>query len=109
MAIQHAISFSRHAPPVTIFFFKDSTGAAINLTGYTATLRTCPANNPDSTTTTTTPNANITLGGAAGTIAIAWSGLLSGLSEISSYELHVTTGGVSTLVVDGTLFIGQTT
>ena len=76
--------------------WKDSSGTAVNLTGYTARLQVRATYDSSSTILSLTSAAGITLGGAAGTIAITasatttaaltapWSGV---------YDLELVSGG----------------
>ena len=80
--------------------WKDSTDAAVNLTGYTARMQMRSTYDASATILSLTSSAGITLGGAAGTIAISasatvtaaltapWSGvwdleLVSGSGEVT--------------------------
>lgn len=84
---------------VTTLTWTDSAGALVNLTGYSATLT---IRSVDGTTLTTlTSGSGITLGGAAGTIAIskATAGIAQGYH---TYELVMTSGAsVITTLLEG--------
>jgi hypothetical protein len=85
--------------------WKDSTGAAINLTGYTARLQVRAAYDSSATILSLTSSSGITLGGAAGTIAITASATVTALltapwAGVWDLEL-VSGGGVVTRLLEG--------
>ena len=85
--------------------WKDSTGAAINLTGYTARMQVRETYSSASTVVSLTNGSGITLGGAAGTIAILISAtttaaLTAPFSGVYDLEL-VSAGGVVTRLLQG--------
>jgi len=86
--------------------WKDSTGTAVNLTGYTARLQVRATYDSSSTILSLTSAAGITLGGAAGTIAITASAtttaaLTAPFSGVYDLEL-VSGGGEVTRLLEGT-------
>ena len=86
--------------------WKDSAGTAVNLTGYTARLQVRATYDSSSTILSLTSAAGITLGGAAGTIAITASAtttaaLTAPLSGVYDLEL-VSGGGEVTRLLEGT-------
>jgi len=86
--------------------WKDSSGAAVNLTGYTARLQVRATYDSSSTILSLTSAAGITLGGAAGTIAITASAtttaaLTAPFSGVYDLEL-VSGGGEVTRLLEGT-------
>jgi len=86
--------------------WKDSAGTAVNLTGYTARLQVRATYDSSSTILSLTSAAGITLGGAAGTIAITASAattaaLTAPWSGVYDLEL-VSGGGEVTRLLEGT-------
>ena len=86
--------------------WKDSAGTAINLTNYTARMQVRATYDSSSTILSLTSAAGITLGGAAGTIAILVSAattaaLTAPFSGV--YDLEVVSGGGEvTRLLEGT-------
>jgi hypothetical protein len=85
--------------------WKDSAGTAINLTGYSARMQVRETYSSTSTIVSLTNGSGITLGGAAGTIAIAISAtttaaLTAPFSGVYDLEL-VSAGGVVTRLLQG--------
>ncbi len=85
--------------------YKDSAGTAINLTGYTARMQVRETYSSSSTVVSLTNGSGITLGGAAGTIAILISAtttaaLTAPFSGVYDLEI-VTAGGVVTRLLQG--------
>jgi len=85
--------------------WKDSTGAAINLTGYGARMQVRETYSSTSSIVSLTNGSGITLGGSAGTIAIVISAtttaaLTAPFSGVYDLEL-VSAGGVVTRLLQG--------
>ena len=85
--------------------WKDSAGTAINLTGYSARMQVRETYSSASTIVSLTNGSGITLGGAAGTIAILISAtttaaLTAPFSGVYDLEL-VSAGGVVTRLLQG--------
>lgn len=85
--------------------WKDSAGTAINLTGYSARMQVRETYSSSSTIVSLTNGSGITLGGAAGTIAIVISAtttaaLTAPFSGVYDLEL-VSAGGVVTRLLQG--------
>jgi hypothetical protein len=85
--------------------WKDSAGTAINLTGYSARMQVRETYSSTSTIVSLTNGSGITLGGAAGTIAILISAtttaaLTAPFSGVYDLEL-VSAGGVVTRLLQG--------
>lgn len=85
--------------------YKDSAGTAINLTGYTARMQVRETYSSSSTVVSLTNGSGITLGGAAGTIAILISAattaaLTAPFSGVYDLEI-VSGGGVVTRLLQG--------
>ncbi len=86
--------------------WKDSAGTAINLSGYTARMQVRETYSSTTPIVSLTNGAGITLGGAAGTIAIVISAtttaaLAAPFSGVYDLEI-VSAGGVVTRLVQGT-------
>jgi hypothetical protein len=86
--------------------WKDSSGTAVNLTGYTARMQIRSTYDASATILSLTSSAGITLGGAAGTIAITASAtttaaLTAPWSGVYDLEL-VSGGGEVTRLLEGT-------
>jgi hypothetical protein len=89
--------------------YKDSTGTAINLTGYTAALQIRDTY-ADSTTdlSLTSPSGGITITGATGTIAITATAAQTGAIAAGSYvyDLEITSAsGIVTRLIQGRISI----
>lgn len=88
------------------FTYKDSTGTAINLTGYTAKMevRTEPIAD-DAIVTLTTENGGITLGGAAGTIKVDITATATAAFDFTkaTYDIELITGTTVSKLVYGTI------
>jgi len=91
--------------------WNDSSGAAINLTGYTARMQVRPAVESNVTLLSlTTENGRIALGGAAGTITLTVSATdtaaLAATTGVYDLEL-VSSGGTVTRLLQGTVTISK--
>lgn len=88
---------------------KDSTGAVINLTGFTGSMSL--KQNPSDTATVitlTTSNSRMTMGGTAGTITLSISATDTAALEADDgvYDLEITSGGsLVTRLIEGTYSI----
>jgi hypothetical protein len=85
--------------------WKDAAGTAINLTGYSARMQVRETYSSSTSIVSLTSGAGITLGGAAGTIAIVISAtttaaLTAPFSGVYDLEL-VSAGGVVTRLLQG--------
>jgi hypothetical protein len=89
--------------------WKDSTGAVVNLTGYTARmqLRSNVEATGSAVLSLTTENNRIVLGGTAGTIAlgVAASAMEAVGAATYVYDLELVSGSVVTRLVQGTFEI----
>jgi hypothetical protein len=86
----------------------DSTGALVNLTGYSATMKAKADPNDTTAIFTLTSGSGITLGGVAGTIIIALSATETAalLSGVYYYDLLLTSGGsTKDYLIYGTLSV----
>ena len=76
--------------------WKDSSGTAVNLTGYTARLQVRATYDSSSTILSLTSASGITLGGAAGTISITASATVTAALTApwsGVYDLELVSGG----------------
>jgi len=82
-------------------------GTAVNLTGYTAAMQV--RDNPSATATvlSMTSGSGITLGGTAGTIAVAVSASTMGSATPGNYvyDLELNSGGQVTRLIQGSFAI----
>lgn len=92
-----------------VWTYKDSAGAAINLTGYTARMK---ARQDIASTTAildlTTENSGISLGGSAGTITLSISATATAALSAPSnlvYDLELVNGSTVTRLVEGSIRI----
>ena len=91
------------------FVYKDSTGTAINLAGYTAALQIRDTYE-DSTTdlSLTSPSGGITITAATGTIAVTATAAQTGAIAAGSYvyDLEITSAtGIVTRLVQGRISV----
>lgn len=91
--------------------YRDSTGALVNLTGYTAKLQIRQrTNDADPALLTLTEASGLTLGGAAGTIVWAMTPTQTTALPIGAlvYDLRLTSGtGVVTFLLAGNLRVQE--
>lgn len=92
--------------------WKDSTGSPINLTGFTAALQVRLTYGEATTVISLTNGSGLTLGGAAGTIAIHIPYSLTAPLQAPKgyvYDLRVASGsGAATRILEGELFLSPT-
>lgn len=84
--------------------WKDSAGAAINLTGYTARMQVrADVESTSTVLSLTTENGGIALGGAAGTILLTVTATLTTALTAGDYvyDLELVTGSTVTRLVQG--------
>ncbi len=94
--------------------WKDSLGALVNLTGYTARMQIRQSvRNPEILLTLTTENSGITLGGAAGTIDLLLSNTqtaaITARAGVYDLELIDNTGVVTRLLQGAVEFSAEVT
>ena len=92
-----------------VITYKDSSGTAINLTGYTARMQLRDEIESSSTVLElTTENSRITLGGSAGTVTLSVSATdtanLTAGDGVYDLEL-ISSGGVVTRLIEGSYSI----
>lgn len=88
--------------------FRDSAGALVNLTGYTAAMKIRPTAESSTVSLSLTHSAGIALGGAAGTVTITITPAQTTALDSGNfvYDLKVTSaGGVATRLVEGTVTV----
>ena len=109
MANRYDIQIKQGATFSLTATWKDSTGAAINLTGYTARMQVRLTYDAATTILSLTSGSEITLGGAAGTIDITVSATTTaGLTApwAGAYDLElVSGGGVVTRLLEGSAIV----
>lgn len=108
-AATHDILIEQGATFLLNLVWKDSLGAPINLTGYTARMQVRhKITDASPLLTFTTENGGITLGGVAGTIAVTGSATLTDALTVKSgvYDLELVSGtGVVTRLIEGSVTI----
>jgi hypothetical protein len=84
--------------------WKDSTGAAVNITGYTARMQVRENYESDSTLVSlTSSGGDIVLGGALGTIAVTIAASVTQLLQLDEavYDLELVNGATVTRLLQG--------
>ncbi len=91
------------------FTWKDETDTPINLTGYSARMQIRASVDSSSTLVSLTSGSGITLGGAAGTIAVLISATdTASLSQNGVYDLELVSGsGVVTRLLQGNVIVSK--
>ena len=89
--------------------WKDSTGAPVDLSGYTARMQLRPSISSDTVLLDlTTENGGITLGGALGTITLHFTDAqTSALTKGGVYDIEVVTGGNVTRLIQGAISLSK--
>ena len=90
--------------------WKDSTGAAVNITGYTARMQVRENYESESTLVSlTSSGGDIVLGGALGTIAITISASVTQLLQLEEavYDLELVNGATVTRLLQGKATISR--
>lgn len=104
-AAKHELLIEQGANFDVAITYYDSTGAAVNLTSYTARAKFRPTYGDNPVLTLTTENGGITLGGAAGTITIAASATATAALDAPSkgvYDVEVANpSGNVTRIIEG--------
>jgi nucleoside phosphorylase len=108
MAERYDLYVDSGATYTDVITFRDSAGALVNLTGYTASLKIRPTVESSTVSLSLTQASGLTLGGAAGTVTITISAAqtttLAGGNFV--YDLKVTSGGgVATRLVEGDVIV----
>jgi nucleoside phosphorylase len=88
--------------------FRDSAGALVNLTGYTAALKVRPTVESSTVSLSLTQASGITLGGVAGTVDFTFTAAQTTTLASGNYvyDLKVTSaGGVATRLVEGDVIV----
>lgn len=96
---------------IEVLTWKDSTGALVNLTGYTAKMMArATFDSPTPFLTLSTTDATIVLGGAAGTITLkASAAVTAALASLPGvYDLFLTdSSGNATCLLQGKFIVGR--
>jgi len=106
VAGEYTLRIEQGATLSLVATWKDASGTAINLTGYTARLSVRTHHSSDTVLLSlTTANGGIALGGAAGTItvtatAVQTAALTAPVTGVYDLEL-VSSGGVVTRLIEG--------
>lgn len=89
--------------------WKGSTGAPVDLSGYTARMQMRPSVSSDTVLLNlTTENGGITLGGALGTITLHFTAAqTSALTKGGVYDIEVVTGGDVTRLIQGAISLSK--
>lgn len=88
--------------------FRDSAGALVNLTGYTAAMKIRPSKESSTVSLSLTHSSGLALGGAAGTVTITITAAQTTTLDSGDfvYDLKVTSaGGVATRLVEGNVTV----
>ena len=104
MAEQYSFVIDQGANWYLTITYKDSTGTAINLTGYTAAMQFRQTASSATAALSLTTGAGITITGATGTIAIAATAAQTGDMAAAKYDydLEITaSSGVVTRLIQG--------
>lgn len=112
MAAVYDFTLDAGADTTITFVYKDSTGAAINLTGYSAKMELRSAPGGTLGLQLSTVNGKIVLGGAAGTVACTFSDVDSSSLTLPEYSYDVELTDGSTLItrlVQGTITVSPET
>lgn len=107
MAGTYNFTIEQGADFTRTFTWKDSAGALINLTGYTARMK---IKTGATTIVSLTEVSGITLGGAAGTIVVAINAAATAAYTFSKavYDLElVSGGGVVTRLLEGKVLLSR--
>lgn len=108
MATRYDLIVDAGATYTDTITFRDSAGALVNLTGYTAAMKIRPTVESSTVSLSLTQASGLTLGGAAGTVLITISAAQSTALDSGNfvYDLKVTSaGGVATRLVEGTVTV----
>ena len=91
------------------FTYQDSTGTAINLTGYTAAMQLrAPTDSNIASLSLTSPSGGIVITAATGLVAVHATAAQTGalIAGIYEYDLEITSsGGIVTRLVQGQLTV----
>lgn len=111
MAGQHDFTIEQGADFARTLTWKDSSGTAVNLAGYSARMQIRGnVEDADIALELTTANGRIALGGAAGTITLSANASATGGLSIASgvYDLElVSSSGVVTRLLEGNIILSK--
>lgn len=107
-ASNYDISVEQGTDYAATLTYKDSTGTAINITGYSARMQVRRKAASNNSYLSLSSSSGITLGGAAGTVAIAISS--ASLAQVPAgnyvYDLELVSGaGVVTKLISGDFIV----
>lgn len=108
MATRYDLAIDAGATYTDVVTFRDSAGALVNLTGYTAAMKIRPTVESSTVSLSLTHASGLTLGGVAGTVTITISAAQTTALDSGTfvYDLKVTSaGGVATRLVEGTVTV----
>jgi hypothetical protein len=107
MAEQYSFTIDQGATWTLNITYKDSTGTAINLTGYTAEMQVRRKFDSDTPVLTlSTSNGGITIVGATGTLNLVATDEQAAIDAgLYVYDLELSTGGVRTRLIQGTVTV----
>lgn len=107
-AATHNLIVERGATFNQRLLWKDSTGALVNLTGYTARMQIRPKVGAPLLVELTTENSRIALGGAAGTVDLTLTAATTAdlPTCVARYDLElISAGGIVYRLIEGTVDI----
>lgn len=110
MAVTYNVTIDQGANWFINFLYKDTSGNAVNLTGYTAALqiRETYASTSTLLSLTSSPAAGITITAGTGTIAVTATAAQTGAiaTGVYVYDCEITDGaGVVTRIVQGEVYL----
>lgn len=108
MATRYDLEIDAGATYTDQVVFRDSAGALVNLTGYTAAMKIRPTKESSTVSLSLTHSAGLALGGAAGTVDITISAAQTTALDSGNfvYDLKVTSaGGVATRLIEGNVTV----
>lgn len=106
VAAKYTLTLERGANENKVFIYKDSTGSAVNLTGYTASTIFLDKAGGATLLTLSSPSSGIVLGGAAGTITHSFTlSQVAALPQKGVFRTKLTLSGITTRIVQGEFYV----